>query len=1156
MDRELSPSRSEHSGAREPPARSTPSLRDAAASSLVSSAAGNLALGRAFGLQAKLALTEPGDADELEADRVADAVMAGRGAGTLRAGNGGTRIARQCDGCGARLPAESGTCTNCSAESGMESAGGGGGASLPAPALAFFEHSFQRDFGGVRVHADGGAAAASESLGAHAFTRGSDIYFGAGEYQPETQEGRRLIAHELTHTVQQRGAGRVQRKPKAGSKAAPPLPNGPEPFVIPPEFTISNNVLLNASIIGPLAAGTIIDDHDLHIEQRDADTVVMDFGQDRLEIRASPKDHYAFFVEPAPLAPDTGGGPGGLSASGLIVLDGAPKPLVQRTVRVAATSGVSVSAPYHRAGDEGPQLIVHTRWIQSASDADAMAEYVSGPGVREWPLEEGVIQLELDNDRIRISAPNTEHGFQDTNFKNPRYAYYIDPLWTGPGATTKVVFIVASPGVRIEEGHPAELMRSPSLGSYDRHLEAYVIRVPHPDLVPEQGEPIDPDAFTGMQQFYPDDQGEFAGINGAKPAVGAAVGSSGVSIQDEGGARVSIRPRDPDKGSSYAWQVVPRANGLPSELRIVVDSFTRVELDEPVPASVPRDEFGGVFEPDLEKVRHGEGMGSFDVKIVEVWDPAQVPVQGTPLNLQFIAEQGGAYREPDEVRWIFEHSIATDVRIAALETVIGFIPIIGELYFIGQFVYGAVTGRDFWGRKLSTADVVMLGFFAAFSFVGLAMRGVGAAVRMSRIAKIAAALGTTPEKAEIIMNLLRKSVQGEEAAALERATLAMRTGREVAEEDAAILSGVMRRLGATEDLLAGSRWTKSGLTYGIEAEQTTQIGGRSTEIETWYKGLNEETRVALQADRELQTAYEQMDPIARRWLTRCGSLCIPKPPPTKAQIARITSVAEKMGIEKGTFAERRVQAFLQQRRARLEGAIESLEAAAKNETRFTAFLDKQSMADVVLMKRPKLITDAAIRRQVNQAIRDGIDPEKLAEAVDRATDRNTSRMIRYVRRLGRMKKRGIAGVDAVVEDLARGDNFARGAEWMLEYLDSTNQWQRVSAFEVPQQVLNLNAVREIDAIIGGVRYQFKTWHEFYATTFMRQMERDYYLTQQLTQDLKWVFEARGALDTQKAVEAAARTALEDAMRTANATRKTMLQTIIDKLPDIIVVVKP
>jgi hypothetical protein len=65
------------------------------------------------------------------------------------------------------------------------------------------EASFGFDFSQVRIHADGGAASASAQLGARAFTIGTDIAFGAGEYRPNTLAGDALIAHELAHVVQQ-----------------------------------------------------------------------------------------------------------------------------------------------------------------------------------------------------------------------------------------------------------------------------------------------------------------------------------------------------------------------------------------------------------------------------------------------------------------------------------------------------------------------------------------------------------------------------------------------------------------------------------------------------------------------------------------------------------------------------------------------------------------------------------------------------------------------------------------------------------------------------------------------------------------------------------------------------------------------------------------
>lgn len=55
----------------------------------------------------------------------------------------------------------------------------------------------------MRVHTDEGAAETAQAVNARAFTVGRDVVFGAGQYQPETNEGRRLLAHELTHLVQQ-----------------------------------------------------------------------------------------------------------------------------------------------------------------------------------------------------------------------------------------------------------------------------------------------------------------------------------------------------------------------------------------------------------------------------------------------------------------------------------------------------------------------------------------------------------------------------------------------------------------------------------------------------------------------------------------------------------------------------------------------------------------------------------------------------------------------------------------------------------------------------------------------------------------------------------------------------------------------------------------
>lgn len=81
------------------------------------------------------------------------------------------------------------------------------GVPLPDELRGRFEASLGTDLSGVRVHTGSESAAAAESIGAKAYTTGQDIHFGAGQYDPSSKEGQRLLAHEVAHTVQQSNAG-------------------------------------------------------------------------------------------------------------------------------------------------------------------------------------------------------------------------------------------------------------------------------------------------------------------------------------------------------------------------------------------------------------------------------------------------------------------------------------------------------------------------------------------------------------------------------------------------------------------------------------------------------------------------------------------------------------------------------------------------------------------------------------------------------------------------------------------------------------------------------------------------------------------------------------------------------------------------------------
>ncbi len=94
---------------------------------------------------------------------------------------------------------------------------------LAAPLRGQMEQRLGLDLGNVRVHTSPAAGAAATALNARAFTLGQDVFFAPGQFDPGTTAGRRLIAHETAHTIQQRGgstaAQRIQRTPKAAGKS-------------------------------------------------------------------------------------------------------------------------------------------------------------------------------------------------------------------------------------------------------------------------------------------------------------------------------------------------------------------------------------------------------------------------------------------------------------------------------------------------------------------------------------------------------------------------------------------------------------------------------------------------------------------------------------------------------------------------------------------------------------------------------------------------------------------------------------------------------------------------------------------------------------------------------------------------------------------------
>lgn len=163
-------------------------------------------------IQAKLTINAPGDQYEQEADSMADKVMRmpANGLPFSPSSSSITPIQRKCSDCEddekvhrketSSQPVEAGNDVS-SYVSSLSSKG----SPMPGGAKSFFEQRFGRDFSDVKIHNDDVAAKSAQSINALAYTHGNNIVFNQNQFAPETDSGKRLLAHELTHVVQQNG---------------------------------------------------------------------------------------------------------------------------------------------------------------------------------------------------------------------------------------------------------------------------------------------------------------------------------------------------------------------------------------------------------------------------------------------------------------------------------------------------------------------------------------------------------------------------------------------------------------------------------------------------------------------------------------------------------------------------------------------------------------------------------------------------------------------------------------------------------------------------------------------------------------------------------------------------------------------------------------
>jgi hypothetical protein len=227
-------------------------------------------------LQTKLSVSMPGDKYEQEADRVADEVLRmpehdSQEEPGLHQLSSDIGLQRKCDDCSSaaqdsltgeeelvqRKESAAGSTRVRSEGARQIEIPNGSGQPLSTSMREFFEPRLGKDLGDVRVHDNSRAADSARAVKALAYTVGHDVIFGQGQYAPETIAGKKLLAHELTHTLQQSrrspGESILQRKPDEG-KDLPAKPPAPKPAASCPTF-ISLTATINTPKVSDSCKG-------------------------------------------------------------------------------------------------------------------------------------------------------------------------------------------------------------------------------------------------------------------------------------------------------------------------------------------------------------------------------------------------------------------------------------------------------------------------------------------------------------------------------------------------------------------------------------------------------------------------------------------------------------------------------------------------------------------------------------------------------------------------------------------------------------------------------------------------------------------------------------------------------------------------------------
>ncbi len=407
---------------------------------------------------------------------------------------------------------------------------------------------------------------------------------------------------------------------------------------------------------------------------------------------------------------------------------------------------------------------------------------------------EGMVLTYRDNRQISLNASAA------TVPKARAIAYHYVPRTFQ--REYSIIRLVLAPGVAVRfVGFPAASIPGP----FNPVVE--VIRVQDPELVPRQGQPIDPTAFTGSSLAQPTDDPQRVAA-GIPHEILVNREANGVDISHVK-SRITLRVRAPSGAADarFAYQIQLGEEGFLGRNQPTIVTVIKTR---PV-------------EVSLIGMTRGQVFTDFQFNVFDVNTIAQVPAQGSALS-----EQGERVRR---FRAEVDETLDQTLAMASVDTGIGLIPVVGDLVDISEFVYGVATGHDRWGRKVGPVDLALMGLGALLPFVsGGLLRGA------SRVGKagLEAAARVIGRNADQTSRWLRglSALTDAELAQLRRWDDLIRRGQSI---PAGELEGARRLLAVVGRAVPGEG-AASGAGRAIrELLNDAETGFRSAELQEAYR---------------------------------------------------------------------------------------------------------------------------------------------------------------------------------------------------------------------------------------------------------------------------------------------------------------------------------